>query len=219
MGEAEGRHAAETNLLDRHLLQVCDKARFLELVHDFIVFDAGIKKVCRQNQYFGVKAAQDFRAAARGHHLAHPGQRQGLTWSGWPSGYARTDRASGAHHHRPHRTLMNRSRRCSWGVHEQIYRSKSGADLIDKLNGIEEPLLCSLVNKFGRAPVMLTTTVEKEPKDFIAAPAKPAADPQAKGEIYVFVDECHRTQSGDLHQVTKAPPRSAVFIGFTGTPC
>ena len=48
------------NLLDRHLIQLCNKARFLELIHDFIVFDAGIQKLCRQNQYFGVRAAQDF---------------------------------------------------------------------------------------------------------------------------------------------------------------
>ena len=52
--------AAAPNLLDRQLLQVCGKARFLELLHDFVVFDAGTKKLCRQNQFFGVKAAQDF---------------------------------------------------------------------------------------------------------------------------------------------------------------
>ncbi len=39
-------------------MQVCAKARFLELIHDFIVFDAGIKKLCRHHQYFGVRAAQ-----------------------------------------------------------------------------------------------------------------------------------------------------------------
>jgi len=46
------------NLLDRQLLQMCSKERFLELIHDFIVYDAGIKKICRHNQYFGVKSAQ-----------------------------------------------------------------------------------------------------------------------------------------------------------------
>jgi len=49
----------ETNPLDRALKQLCSKARFLELLHDFVVFDAGIKKFCRHNQYFGVKAAQE----------------------------------------------------------------------------------------------------------------------------------------------------------------
>ena len=43
-------------------------------------------------------------------------------------------------------------------------------------------------------------------------------DFKAKGDIYVFVDECHRTQSGKLHTaMTKILP-NALFIGFTGTP-
>ena len=47
------------NPLDRALLQVCAKERLLEIIHDFIVFDAGTKKLCRHNQYFGVRAAQE----------------------------------------------------------------------------------------------------------------------------------------------------------------
>ena len=45
------------------------------------------------------------------------------------------------------------------------------------------------------------------PKDF-----------RAKGDLYVFVDECHRTQSGELHKAMKAIVPDAVFVGFTGTP-
>ena len=41
---------------------------------------------------------------------------------------------------------------------------------------------------------------------------------QTVGEVFVFVDECHRTQSGKLHRVMKALMPNAVFIGFTGTP-
>ena len=52
-------------LLNRHLLQLCNKKRFLEIIHDFIVFDAGTKKLCRHNQYYGVRAAQDLSSAAR----------------------------------------------------------------------------------------------------------------------------------------------------------
>ena len=40
----------------------------------------------------------------------------------------------------------------------------------------------------------------------------------AKGDIFVFVDECHRTQSGELHEAMKAILPRAMFIGFTGTP-
>jgi type I restriction enzyme, R subunit len=59
------------DLLDRHLMQLCAKPRFLELIHDFIVFDAGTKKVCRHNQYFGIKAAQDFIRRREGGIIWH----------------------------------------------------------------------------------------------------------------------------------------------------
>jgi type I restriction enzyme R subunit len=41
---------------------------------------------------------------------------------------------------------------------------------------------------------------------------------QPKGDVFVFVDECHRTQTGDLHKAMKAILPNAMFIGFTGTP-
>lgn len=52
--------------LDRALRQLCSKERLLELVHDFTVFDAGIRKPARPNQYFGVKAAQERIAQREG---------------------------------------------------------------------------------------------------------------------------------------------------------
>ncbi len=44
--------------LDKHLVQICNKKRFLEIIYDFTLFDGGTKKLCRPHQYFGVKAAQ-----------------------------------------------------------------------------------------------------------------------------------------------------------------
>jgi type I restriction enzyme R subunit len=70
-------------------------------------------------------------------------------------------------------------------------------------------LLCSLVHKFGPRGV----------EDFEAyVKALEATPDRTAGEIYVFVDECHRTQSGKLHTVMKTILRNAIFIGFTGTP-
>ncbi len=218
--ETDGPHAAEPNLLDRHLLQVCDKARFLELVHDFIVFDAGIKKVCRQNQYFGIKAAQHFLARREGGIIWHTqGSGKSLTMV-WLAKWIRenipgsrvliiTDRTE----------LDEQIEKVFKGVSEQIYRTASGADLVDKLNGTEESLLCSLVHKFGRAGTRDADDDSGEgAKDFIAALRNLPSDFSAKGDVYVFVDECHRTQSGDLHKAMKALLPSALFIGFTGTP-
>src|SRR5260370_33970106 len=59
------------NDLDRALSQLCGKARFLELIHDFIVFDAGVKKLCRHNQYFGVRAAHPFVKQREGGIIWH----------------------------------------------------------------------------------------------------------------------------------------------------
>ncbi len=56
---AEAHPDAGGNPALRELSQVCRKDRLLEIVHDFMVFDAGTKKTCRHNQYFGVRAAQE----------------------------------------------------------------------------------------------------------------------------------------------------------------
>ncbi len=44
--------------LDKYLLKMCAKERLIELMHDFVLFDGGIKKLPRVHQYFGIKAAQ-----------------------------------------------------------------------------------------------------------------------------------------------------------------
>ena len=76
------------------------------------------------------------------------------------------------------------------GVNEDIYRTKSGQDLIDRLNATTPWLFCSLIHKFAGKD-------ESDIADFIEE-VKGSVPPdfKAKGDIYVFVDECHRTQSG-----------------------
>ncbi|HEY5039000.1 MAG TPA: HsdR family type I site-specific deoxyribonuclease, partial [bacterium] len=92
---------------------------------------------------------------------------------------------------------------------ETIKRTSSGAELMNQLNQPLPRLLCSLVHKFGRRDVV----------DFDAFINQLKAQAcQTVGELFVFVDECHRTQSGKLHKVMKAMMPNAVFIGFTGTP-
>ncbi|MBF0192433.1 MAG: type I restriction endonuclease subunit R [Magnetococcales bacterium] len=214
--EEIGPHAAEPNLLDRHLLQVCAKGRFLELLHDFVVFDAGIKKVCRQNQYFGVKAAQEFIRRREGGILWHTqGSGKSLTMV-WLAKWIRENRTGARVLIITDRTELDEQiERVFKGVNEQIYRTKSGDDLIEKLNTTTESLLCSLVHKFGRQD---NTKEDAGTKAFIAAIQNLPPDFVAKGDIHVFVDECHRTQSGDLHKAMKTLLPNALFIGFTGTP-
>ena len=205
------------NLLDRQLIQMCEKTRFLEFIHDFIVFDAGIKKLCRHHQYFGVRAAQDNVKRREGGIIWHTqGSGKSLVMV-WLTKWIRenvpdarvliiTDRTE----------LDEQIEKVFKGVNEEIYRTKSGADLIATLNATTPWLACSLIHKFGGKE-------EGEEVGDIAgyiAEVKKALPPgfKPKGDLYVYVDECHRTQSGDLHEAMKAILPNAVFIGFTGTP-
>ena len=102
------------------------------------------------------------------------------------------------------------------GVEEDIYRTKSGADLVATLNQPNPWLVCSLVHKFVRQSDSENDTATDE---FIAELKKSLpSDFKAKGDLFVFVDECHRTQSGKLHEAMKSILPEAMFVGFTGTP-
>ncbi len=199
--------------LDTALRQLCNKQRFLEIIHDFVVFDAGIKKLPRHNQYFGVKAAQARIRAREGGIIWHTqGSGKSLTMV-WLTKWIRehvenarvlvvTDRTE----------LDEQIERVYLGVNEAIYRTRSGADLIAQLNTTDQWLMCSLVHKFGRSEDAATDEfideLEKSlPKGF-----------SAKGNLFVFVDECHRSQSDKLHKAMKKILPEAMFIGFTGTP-
>ena len=216
--EESGPFASEPNLLDRHLLQACEKARFLELIHDFVVFDAGTKKLCRQNQYFGVKAAQDFIHRREGGIIWHTqGSGKSLTMV-WLAKWVRENRTGSRVLIITDRTELDEQiEKVFLGVNEAIYRTTSGADLIDKLSHTEEPLLCSLMHKFG-GKGNGEQAGGNATREFIEAIRKLPQDFTAKGDIHVFVDECHRTQSGDMHQAMKTLLPNALFIGFTGTP-
>ena len=103
------------------------------------------------------------------------------------------------------------------GVAEDIYRTTSGADLVHTLNGTDQWLICSLVHKFGGSDKGELS--EEDVDQFMEDIQKNMrSNFKPKGDIYVFVDECHRTQSGKLHSAMKKILPHAVFVGFTGTP-
>jgi type I restriction enzyme R subunit len=205
------------NPLDKALMQVCAKARFLEFIHDFIVFDAGIKKLCRHHQYFGVRAAQEHVNRREGGIIWHTqgsGKSLVMVWlAKWirehvtdPRVLIVTDRTE----------LDEQIEGIFLGVNEGIYRTTSGADLIAQLNAAKPWLLCSLVHKFGGKEGV---EEDSDASEFIKQMKRALPlDFKAKGNLFVFVDECHRTQSGELHEAMKGILPGAVFIGFTGTP-
>ncbi len=205
------------NLLDRHLIQICDKAQFLELIHDFVVFDAGVKKLCRHNQYFGVKAAQAHVKRREGGIIWHTqGSGKSLTMV-WLAKWLRENVKDARVVVITDRTELDQQIETVFkGVDEDIYRTQSGSDLITKLNATTPWLIASLIHKFvgkeeGESLVDIGAFIEEMKRGL-------PADFKARGDIYVFVDECHRTQSGELHKAMKAILPNALFIGFTGTP-
>ena len=200
--------------LDKYLLKMCEKNRLIELMRDFVLFDGGIKKLPRAHQYVGVKAAQRHVEDRKG----------GIIWHTQGSGKSivMVFLAKWILENNPNARVAVITDRDELDKQiEQVLkdagvvpktdniRATSGRDLMTKLGEARPRLLCSLVHKFGRRDVddidAYVSELETQPSPTV-------------GEVFVFVDECHRTQSGKLHRVMKAIMPNAVFMGFTGTP-
>jgi type I restriction enzyme R subunit len=196
--------------LDKYLLKMCDKQRLIELMYNFVLFDGGQKKLPRVHQYFGIKEAQ-----------AHVKRREGgIIWHTQGSGKSivMVLLAKWILENNPNARVVivtdrdeldKQIKDVFTDAGHPMARATSGYDLMAKLGQATPRLLCSLVHKFGKKGVENFEQFIEELK------AQPSA---AVGEIFVFVDECHRTQSGKLHRTMKALLPNAVFIGFTGTP-
>lgn len=206
------------NPLDKQIYAMFHKKRFLDLIQNFVIFDKGIKKVCRYNQYYALKRAQHrLTEEKRGGIIWHTqgsGKTLSMIWlSKWilannPSARVLivTDREE----------LDDQIEKAYKGVDENIVRTKSGEDLVNKLNSYEYPLICSLIHKFGKNGGEATDKdIDKYIEEIKKALPK---DYSAKGDFVVFVDECHRTQSGKLHAAMKTIIPNGIFVGFTGTP-
>jgi type I restriction enzyme R subunit len=196
--------------LYKYLAKICNKERLMELMRDFVLFDGGVKKLPRVHQYFGVKKAQK--------NITE--QKKGIIWHTQGSGKSLvmvllakwtlannpnariliiTDRTE----------LDKQIRDVFTDSGEKIYRAKNGADLMSVLPAPAPRLICSLVHKMGERG-------EKEFEEYL----KEIKENEVKvyGDLFVFVDECHRTQGGKLNKYMKAKLKNSTFIGFTGTP-
>ena len=191
-------------LLDRPLAQMCGKDRILDLIRNFIIYDAGQKKVPRPHQYFGVKATQERVRRREGGVIWHT-QGSGKSilmvliakWLMEHDSDARilviTDRDE------LDKQIVGVMRNAGViGEDASSPRITSRALFVEKLGATTPRLLCALIHKF-------------EP-DLKSDP------PPVHGRFYIFVDECHRTQGGDMNKQMKRWMKDAIFIGFTGTP-
>jgi len=207
--------------LDIHIAQLCNKKRFLQFIHDFIVFDAGVKKTCRHNQFFGIQAAKKHVKSKQDGIIWHTqGSGKSLTMV-WLAKWIRENVTDSRVLIVTDRTELDEQiEKVFSGVDEEIYRTKSGRDLVATLNQPNPWLFCSLVHKFGRNGEAPSDEDDEEAtKDYLEAlTINLPSDFATKGNLFVFVDECHRTQSGKLHEAMKAILPEAMFVGFTGTP-
>jgi type I restriction enzyme R subunit len=200
--------------LDKYLLKMCEQGRLIELMHDFVLFDGGIKKLPRVHQYFGIKAAQRHAREKRGGIIWHTqGSGKSIVmvllakWILENNANARvaviTDRDE----------LDKQIEQVFRDSGEEVRRTSSGRTLMRQLAEPRPRLICSLIHKFGpRGAKKTDEQFEQFIRELESSPTRTV------GELFVFVDECHRTQSGRLHRVMKAMMPNAVFIGFTGTP-
>ena len=214
------------NELDRSLLQFFEPSRLLEFIHDFIIFDGGVKKAARPNQVFAVKASQSrVRNKQNGIIWHSQGSGKSLTMV-WLAQWIRenvndarvviiTDRDE----------LDKQIENGFKDAGEKIKRAKSGGQLIEMLNVADPWLICTLIHKFGNKNEGESVSVggKKAVKSlelYLEELAKSLpADFRAKGNIYVFIDECHRTQGGMLHEAMRhIMGEDVMLIGFTGTP-
>jgi type I restriction enzyme R subunit len=191
--------------LDKPLAELCSKERLLDVMRNFVIFDAGQKKVPRQHQFFGVKAAQARIMKREG----------GVVWHTQGSGKSivMVLIAKWLMEYDPDGRILIVTDRDE--LDKQIVgvmknagvistdtnasRITTRADFVSKLAAASPRLLCALIHKFDVA-------------DLDGPP------PPLHGRFYVFVDECHRTQGGDMNKQMKRWLDGALFVGYTGTP-
>ena len=192
-------------LLDAPLAEMCRKDRLLDLIRNFVIFDAGRKKVPRVHQYRAVKKAQERIKSRQG----------GVIWHTQGSGKSilMVLLAKWLLEYNPHGRILVVTDR------DELDKQIAGVLMNAGVVGEEAP--SPRATKRSQFEGMLSAT---QPRVICALLHKFEPDlkreaPPIHGEFYVFVDECHRTQGGKMNKQMKDRwLKDAIFVGFTGTP-
>lgn len=193
---------------DKALFALCRPERLLELAYTFTVFDGGIKKIARYQQYFVIKSTLE-----RIKQLDAEGRRKGgIIWHTQGSGKSLTmvmmarSLALDPDISNPRivlvtdrddldRQLGNTFAACGLNP----VRATSGRDLLELVAEQKAAIVTTLIHKFDKA-----MKVRKHQDD--------------SPDIFVLVDESHRTQFGSFSARMRQMFPRACYIGFTGTP-
>ncbi len=204
--EAEGERLITEQ--DKALFALCRPERLLELAYKFTVFDGGIKKIARYQQYFVIQSAlerikqQDGEGRRKGGIIWHTqGSGKSLTMVmlarnlaldteiPYPRIILVTDRDD------LDRQLGNTFAACGLNP----VRATSGRDLLSLVADQKAGIVTTLIHKFDKA-MKVRKHQDNSP------------------DIFVLVDESHRTQFGSFSARMRQMFPKACYIGFTGTP-
>ncbi len=196
---------------DRALISLLHPERLLDLIRNFIIYDNNVKKICRYKQYFAVKKCMDRILLRDG-----KGTRSGVVWHTQGSGKTltmimltkmiiRESMRQGSAISRPRfvmvtdRINLDKQIRDNF-IHTKMspHRAKTGKGLIELLQDDGNTVITALVNKFEAA-------VKSEYRN-------------DSPNLFLFIDEGHRTQYGKLNLYMNRVLPNAVKIAFTGTP-
>ncbi len=193
---------------DRILFSLCRPERLIELVHQFVVFDQGERKIARYQQYFAVK-----EAVRRVVSYNESGNRQGgVVWHTQGSGKSITmvmmAKAIALHPQIVNPRIVLVTDRVD--LDDQLYgtfkscglepfQAKTGSHLMELLSGNKAALVTTIINKFH-------------------AGLKGKRFKDESTNIFVLVDESHRTQYGTMNVAMQKVYPNACYIAFTGTP-
>lgn len=202
-----GRVERKVTEQDRAIYAICLPERLLELTQRFILFDGGSKKISRYQQYFCVR-----KMMRRIKERDHEGQRKGgVVWHTQGSGKSLTmvmlAKAIAMEPELYDYKMVLVTDRVE--LDEQIERTfqntgcepeqaRTGKHLAQLLTGKKKRIITTVIDKFEAA---------------VASAGRNDSD-----NIFVLVDEGHRTQYGPRHAKMRRALPNACYIGFTGTP-
>ena len=196
---------------DRALISLLHPTRLLDIIRNFIIYDNNVKKICRYKQYFAVKKCMSRILLQDGQNT-----RNGVVWHTQGSGKTitmimltkmilRESLKSNSIIKKPRfvmvtdRVNLDKQIRDNF-IHTQMspHRAKTGTGLIELLQDEGNTVITSLVNKF-EAAIKQEYCNDSE-------------------NLFLFIDEGHRTQYGKLNIYMNKVLPNAVKIAFTGTP-
>ena len=187
---------------DRDIISLFEKERFLELIKDFIIFEAGTKKICRYQQYFAVKAMLE--------RIKHY-KKGGVVWHTQGSGksitmvYVTKKLMEDKEIQNPQVVIVTDRVDLDKQIHKtfnrigvEAARATTGNNLTELIKNEKIRVITTVVNKF-----------ETVVKSGVAVDAP---------NTFILVDEGHRTQYGEINRRMQEVFKGAIYISFTGTP-